>query len=151
VSEPQQPQTPEPAEYIDRWQVAVLESKLFVVEQEAKKSIRDLLRQNEELQNHLQAARSELERYHRIETQTVDGLTTQNIIRDLRREIAELKLTLNRQNFRTAENEELQIYKLAMESMAKQFIHPRMTALELAELQLKGQTPPCKSTSTTAN
>lgn len=93
MSEPQQPQVTEPAEYIDRWQVAVLESKLFVVEQEAKKSIRDLLRQNEELQ----------------------------------------------------------IYKRAMESMAKQFIHPRMTALELAELQLKEQTPPCKSTSTTAN
>ena len=35
--------------------------------------------------------------------------------------------------------EELQIYKLAMESMAKQFIDPRMTALELAELQLKGK------------
>lgn len=123
MSEPQQPQAPKPAEYIDRWQV-----------------VRDLLRQNEELQNHLQAARSELERYHRIETQTVDGLTSQNIIRDLRREIAELKLTLNRQNFRTAENEELQVYKRAMESMAKQFIHPRMTALELAELQLKGKT-----------
>jgi len=89
VSEPQQPQVPKPAEYMDRWQV-----------------VRDLLRQNEELQNHLQAARSELERYHRIETQTVDGLTTQNIIRDLRREIAELKLTLNRQNFRTAEGKQ---------------------------------------------
>ena len=36
--------------------------------------------------------------------------------------------------------EELQVYKRAMESMAKQFIHPRMTALELAELQLKGNT-----------
>jgi len=36
------------------------------------------------------------------------------------------------------QNEELHIYKRAMESMAKQFIHPRMTALELAELQLKG-------------
>jgi len=82
MSEPQQPQVPKPAEYIDRWQVSVLESKLFVVEQEAKKSIRDLLRQIEELQ----------------------------------------------------------VYKLAMESMAKQLIHPRMTALELAELQLKGKT-----------
>lgn len=106
MSEPQQPQVPEPAEYIDRWQIVVLESKLFVVEQEAKKSIRDLLRQNQELQNYLQAARSELERYHRIETQNVDGLTSQNIIRDLRREIAELKLTLNRQNFRTAERQQ---------------------------------------------
>jgi hypothetical protein len=33
--------------------------------------------------------------------------------------------------------ENLQIYKRAMESMAAQFIHPRMTARELAELQLK--------------
>jgi len=35
--------------------------------------------------------------------------------------------------------EELQVYKRAMESMAKQFIDPPMTALELAELQLNGK------------
>ena len=34
--------------------------------------------------------------------------------------------------------EDLTIYKRAMESMAAQFIHPKMTALELAEMQLKG-------------
>jgi hypothetical protein len=31
------------------------------------------------------------------------------------------------------------IYKRAMESMAAQFIHPKMTARELADLQLKGE------------
>lgn len=31
------------------------------------------------------------------------------------------------------------IYKRAMESMAAQFVHPKMTARELAELQLKGE------------
>ena len=33
---------------------------------------------------------------------------------------------------------EMLVYKRAMESMAKQLIHPKMTALELAELQLRG-------------
>lgn len=32
--------------------------------------------------------------------------------------------------------EELEIYKRAMESMAKQFVHPKTTALELAKTQL---------------
>jgi hypothetical protein len=32
--------------------------------------------------------------------------------------------------------EELEIYKRAMESMAAQFVHPKMTALELAKSQL---------------
>lgn len=36
--------------------------------------------------------------------------------------------------------EELQIYKDAMESMARQFLHPRMTGLELAQMQLKPST-----------
>lgn len=31
---------------------------------------------------------------------------------------------------------ELMIYKRAMESMAKQMIHPKMTALEMAKMQL---------------
>lgn len=35
---------------------------------------------------------------------------------------------------------ELLVYKRAMESMAKQFLCPKMTALEMAELQLKGPT-----------
>jgi hypothetical protein len=34
--------------------------------------------------------------------------------------------------------EDLSIYKRAMESMAAQFIHPKMTARELADMQLKG-------------
>jgi hypothetical protein len=33
---------------------------------------------------------------------------------------------------------ELLVYKRAMDSMARQFIHPKMTALELAQAQLKG-------------
>jgi hypothetical protein len=33
---------------------------------------------------------------------------------------------------------ELLVYKRAMESMAAQFIHPKMTGLEMAEMQLKG-------------
>jgi hypothetical protein len=37
------------------------------------------------------------------------------------------------------ENEELQIYKRAIESMAKQFIDPKTTALELAR-QILGET-----------
>jgi hypothetical protein len=32
---------------------------------------------------------------------------------------------------------EMLVYKRAMESMAKQFIHPKMTALEMAEMQLR--------------
>ena len=32
--------------------------------------------------------------------------------------------------------QELQIYKLAMESMAKQLVHPKMTGLEMAKQQL---------------
>ena len=32
--------------------------------------------------------------------------------------------------------EEMEIYKRAMESMAAQFIHPRMTALQMAKMQL---------------
>ena len=35
--------------------------------------------------------------------------------------------------------EDESIYRRAMESMAAQFIHPKMTARELAELQLKGE------------
>jgi len=34
----------------------------------------------------------------------------------------------------------LLVYKRAMDSMARQFIHPKMTALELAQAQLKGIT-----------
>ena len=34
---------------------------------------------------------------------------------------------------------ELLVYKRAMENMAKQFVCPKMTALELAELQLRGE------------
>jgi hypothetical protein len=42
-------------------------------------------------------------------------------------------------NHRPAEQlDDLSIYKRAMESMAAQFIHPKMTAHELAEMQLKG-------------
>ena len=37
------------------------------------------------------------------------------------------------------ENEELQIYKAAIESMAAQFIHPKTTALQLAR-QILGET-----------
>ena len=37
------------------------------------------------------------------------------------------------------ENEELQIYKAAIESMAAQFIHPKTTALEWAR-QILGET-----------
>lgn len=33
---------------------------------------------------------------------------------------------------------EMLVYKRAMESMAKQFIHPKMTAREMAEMQLRG-------------
>jgi hypothetical protein len=36
------------------------------------------------------------------------------------------------------EIEDLRIYKRAMDSMAAQFIHPKMTAREMAEMQLKG-------------
>lgn len=45
----------------------------------------------------------------------------------------------SRELLRDAANEieELTIYKQAMESMAAQFIHPKMTAREMAELQLK--------------
>ena len=32
---------------------------------------------------------------------------------------------------------ELLIYKMAMESMASQMLHPKMTALEMAQCQLK--------------
>ncbi len=32
---------------------------------------------------------------------------------------------------------ELLVYKRAMESMAKQFIHPKMTAMQMAEMQLR--------------
>lgn len=35
---------------------------------------------------------------------------------------------------------EMLVYKRAMESMAKQFIHPKMTAREMAEMQLRGST-----------
>ena len=38
-----------------------------------------------------------------------------------------------------AEVREMFIYKRAMESMARQMIHPKMTAKEMAELQLKGR------------
>lgn len=34
------------------------------------------------------------------------------------------------------EPDDLQIYKEAMESMAAQFLHPKMTALEMAKMQL---------------
>jgi len=75
----------------------------------------------------LQALQDELRLYNGIDieptTENTDTVNTDTVIRDMLRQI-----------------EELQIYKLAMESMAKQFIHPRMTALELAELQLKGKT-----------
>ena len=37
------------------------------------------------------------------------------------------------------ENERLQIYKQAMDSMAKQFVCPKMTGLELAHKQLKAK------------
>jgi isocitrate/isopropylmalate dehydrogenase len=37
------------------------------------------------------------------------------------------------------ENEELQIYRRAIESMAAQFVHPKTTALELAR-QILGET-----------
>jgi hypothetical protein len=33
---------------------------------------------------------------------------------------------------------EMLVYKRAMESMAKQFVHPVITAREMAEMQLKG-------------
>ena len=33
---------------------------------------------------------------------------------------------------------ESSVYAMACESMARQFIHPKMTGLQLAELQLKG-------------
>ena len=36
-----------------------------------------------------------------------------------------------------SEVRELLIYKRAMESMAKQFIHPKMTALEMAQMQIE--------------
>ena len=36
--------------------------------------------------------------------------------------------------------EDLTIYKRACDSMAAQFVHPKMTGLELAQMQLKGTT-----------
>lgn len=70
----------------------------------------------------LEQARQDLkhERSRQAEAQT--GLQVTVTLNDLLRQI-----------------EELQVYKRAMESMAKQFIHPRMTALELAEGQLMGE------------
>jgi hypothetical protein len=65
------------------------------------------------------------------EHQTPNEPNTEEQLAYFERRCAELK----------AENDSLSIYKRAMESMAAQFVHPKITALQLAELQLKDREP----------
>jgi isocitrate/isopropylmalate dehydrogenase len=90
----------------------------------SEQEIAQLEAENAELRARLAAQQ------HNAEQVAIDAVATiessariwRELVRDVRRE-----------------NEELQIYKAAIESMAAQFIHPKTTALQLAR-QILGET-----------
>jgi len=89
-----------------------------------EREMQQLEAENAELRARLTAQQNNAEQVAEDAVATIESSARiwRELVRDLRRE-----------------NEDLQIYRRAIESMAKQFVHPKTTALELAR-QILGET-----------